>query len=225
MKQKIITISRFILALLITLGLLERLGIFNGEIDLTMFVYYTNLSNVLVLIVSGYTAYKMLQAIIKNENFSMSSRLEKLRIATTVIIVITGLVYHFVLYPQYRSEDPYYNWFTFYNIISHYVAPIAMFVDWLFFDQKIKLNVSDPIKWLSIPIIYIGYALIYGLVGPIIPKIGTSYVYFFFDIDKKGITGVFSWVVILLIFFLVLNYLIYFLNNSLAKRQQSSKKV
>lgn len=225
MKQKAIMVGRVALPILIALALLERVGIFNGTIDLTTFVYYTNLSNLLVLSVSGYTAYKMWQAISKNKQFQMNQTLSKLRIATTVLILITGLVYHFVLYPQYRTTNPDYNWLTFYNIISHYVAPIVMFLDWLFIDEKRVLNKLDPAKWVAIPAIYVVYALVYGLIGPIIPNAGSTYPYFFLDIDKTGILGVAGWVVILLLFFLVVNYLMYLLNYLLLKRKMKQKNM
>ena len=76
----------------------------------------------------------------------------------------------------------------------------------------LSLNVFAPLFSLVIPLVYVGYIFVLGLVIP-----DFEYPYFFLDVRSIGYGGVLAWVLILLVVFVVLAYLMW-LYDKLVKR-------
>ena len=68
----------------------------------------------------------------------------------------------------------------------------------------LSLNVFAPLFSLVIPLVYVGYIFVLGLVIP-----DFEYPYFFLDVRSIGYGGVLVWVLILLAVFVVLSYLMW----------------
>lgn len=100
------------------------------------------------------------------------------------------------------------------NYIVHSIVPILMIADWLLFDPKGVFKKIDPIIWLIIPYLYLIFSIILANTDHVFIG-GSRYPYFFIDFDALGFSGVFSYIVSLTIFFIILGYLIITIDNIL----------
>lgn len=213
MKVKISFIFKLVFSTLILLGILDRAGIFTQSLQLHTLYSFTTISNACVMIVVLYAAFRC-----KLSFDNLRSRFARLQYLCLIMILITGTVYHFVLFPQKVAENPAYEVFTFGNIVAHYIAPIGMLADWLLFGKKGLLSNREPIICVSVPLLYFIVASVYGYCGAAIPGKDTSYIYFFMDFGKLGVPGVIAWVSAILLFVLFLAYFIYAVDCVIARR-------
>lgn len=215
MKAKISFIFKLVFSALILLGILDRAGIFSQSLQLHTLYSFTTISNACVMIVVLYAAFRCRLSFEK-----LGSRFARLQYLCLILILITGTVYHFVLFPQKVAENPAYQVFTFGNIVAHYIAPMGMLADWLLFGKKGLLSKREPLICVSVPLLYFIFASVYGYYGSTIPGKDTSYIYFFIDFGKLGLTGVMAWVSVILVFVLLLAYSMYAVDYIMARRRK-----
>lgn len=201
-----------LLSLIILAGILMRAGLFSQSLQLQTLYSFTTISNFFVLAATATTIAK----IAATGGFCQT--LANLRTIALMAILLTGLIYHFLLLPEKQATYLDYNVFAFGNIATHYIAPIGMLLDWLLFDEKGRIGKWIPLAFTAVPLLYFVAASVYGALGPNIPGKDTSYVYFFMDWGKLGAAGVLAWAALLLAGVLCLTYGIYFLDRFLAKR-------
>lgn len=93
----------------------------------------------------------------------------------------------------------------------HFILPLMFIFDFILFDKKRVLKIYDPFISLIIPIVYVLYIFIISLL--IDPNSNAIiYPYFFLDVNQLGYMGVLEWIGILLIVFIVIEYLFYLIN-------------
>jgi len=218
-KETFFLLWRSIFSLIIFTAILDRAGIFSNNLNLKTFCSFTTLSSGYILLITLLDTFKIFPF---GEGFDLW--FSKFRALGVMVILITGLVYHFILLPHEVAEIPNYRIFIYSNIVTHYFAPISMFLDWLFVDKKGRIGKWDPLIFTSLPITYLILASIYGYYGPPIPGWETSFAYFFMDWDTLGVTGVILWIAFLFICILSLAYFIYVIDYLLAKRNRSEQK-
>ncbi len=179
----------------------------NGDFNASALIFYTMQSNLLCLVVMimviGDTVYKIRDSGIRGYN----SAFPRLKGATTMVIAVTFLVFHFLLRPilfEAGMED---YAASFANIAVHYITPILFILDWLMFDKKGVYSRYDPLLWESFPLAYFIFAVIRAQVGGVIPQVGSRYPYFFIDIDAYG-GMVALYVLGMAVFFIALGYVI-----------------
>ncbi|MDO4753592.1 MAG: Pr6Pr family membrane protein [Bacillota bacterium] len=159
-----------------------------------MFMYYTILSNLLVVLFLGYM-------LVKKGRLSDPDIRSKDGVA--MAILITCVVYHFMLAPTAKAKD-YYN---IENFICHYILPLGFIVDSLFFD-RVATKKTDPVSWSVFPVAYFIFALMNGLFLHIpIPGRKNFYPYFFVDVDRMGLMKVLMFCMVILIVYIVTGYL------------------
>lgn len=205
-------LSKTALSAIILAGILARAGLFSQSLQLQTLYSFTTISNAFVLVVTTVTIVKI------TATGGFGPKFAKVRTIALMAILLTGLLYHFLLLPEKLATYPSYDVFAFGNIATHYIAPLGMFAEWLLFDEKGRIGKWMPLAFTVIPLFYFIAASIYGAVGPTIPGKETSYVYFFMDWGKLGAAGVLAWMALLLAGVLCLTYGIYFLDRGLAKR-------
>lgn len=119
------------------------------------FSFFTIESNILVFVVLLLSAV----AVAMGKN----GKLDTLRGATTVYILIVGIGFSFLLA---GLEDVALTAVPWDNTVLHYIMPIAMLVDFLIDRPKRKLAFKQSLYWLLFPIAYVAYSLTRGaLVG------------------------------------------------------------
>lgn len=180
-----------ILCLLIVLpgaaALFYSTHLWKGEWNKGMFVYYTNQSNLLVVV---------FHALLCGASFTPQGGLYRflsaapVRLAVTCCITVTLIVYHFILVPSDRARDPegfkrYYYGFV--NLTVHYAVPLLTVLCWLLTADK-NAPWWSAAAWLCLPMAYMVYALLRGKYGGTITGKPDSprYPYPFLDADSLG---------------------------------------
>ena len=170
-----------------------------------MLLYYTVLSNLLVMIFTGYLLWKMR----REGDHWQSSSLLRLKGGITMSIMITCVIYHFMLAPLtkdfYRLE----------NFLCHYIVPLWFLVDTIIFDKSRQYKWFDPIVWTVLPLLYMGFAILNGFVLKTdVPNAKDSpFPYFFLNAPKHGWGFVFRWAAIIFVAYMVSGYLFYLVKN------------
>ncbi|MBP2623155.1 Pr6Pr family membrane protein [Streptococcus oricebi] len=174
MKERFILPYRSLLFLLAFVGVYLEIAKFGWG----MLMYYTVLSNVLVLLFTGYLLFLMRRS---RKDWS-SAKLLRVKGGVTMCIMITCVVYHFLLASKttdfHRLE----------NYLCHYIVPLGFLLDTLIFDKTKQYRWYDPIAWTLLPIIYMVFALFNGLVTklPIPDSKDNPFPYFFLNVNKFG---------------------------------------
>ncbi len=169
-----------------------------------MLLYYTVLSNLLVTIFTGYLLRVMSRS---GENWQ-SPTLLRLKGGITMSIMITCVIYHFMLAPIatdfYRVE----------NFLCHYIVPLWFLADTLFFDKRGQYKIWDPVLWTILPLVYMIFALFNGLVLKLpVPNSKVSpFPYFFLDV-AKGWDVVIKWCLIIFVAYMVAGFIFYLIKQ------------
>ena len=169
-----------------------------------MLLYYTVLSNLLVTIFTGYLLRVMSRS---GENWQ-SPTLLRLKGGVTMSIMITCVIYHFMLAPIatdfYRLE----------NFLCHYIVPLWFLADTLLFDKQGQYKIWDPVLWTILPLVYMLFALFNGLVLKLpVPNSKVSpFPYFFLDV-AKGWDVVIKWCLIIFVAYMVAGFIFYLIKQ------------
>ncbi|HFU4000050.1 TPA: Pr6Pr family membrane protein [Streptococcus suis] len=172
-NQTFLFYSRCLLAVLAITG--TALEIIKYGIGMLM--YYTVLSNLLVSVFSVYMVYAMYKGL-----DLQSAKFLRIKVAVTMSIMITCVVYHFMLAPI--AED----FWRVENMLCHYIVPVYFLLDTLLVDQQGQYKWFDPIWWTILPVLYMIFGLVNGLFIKIpIPDAKDSpFAYFFLNVPKYG---------------------------------------
>ena len=175
-----------------------------------MLLYYTVLSNLLVAIFTLYLLKVMSRL---GDNWQRSSLL-RLKGGVTMSIMITCVIYHFLLAPIAT------NFYTLENFLCHYIVPLWFLADTLFFDKQGQYKIWDPVVWTILPLLYMIFALFNGLVLKLdVPNSKVSpFPYFFLNVNK-GLDVVFKWCLIIFVAYMVAGFIFYFIKQ--IKRKSS----
>lgn len=136
------------------------------------FSYFTIESNVLVSITLLVSALAVAMGV--------SGRLDVLRSAVTVYILIVGIGFSVLLA---GIEDTTLTAVPWDNVVLHYLVPIAVLVDYLLDPPERRLHLKDGLVWLLFPIVYVTYSLVRG-------EINGWYPYPFLDPETDGYAAV-----------------------------------
>ena len=215
MKTKISFIYKLILSAIIFISILDRAGIFALTIKPYSFFSFTSISNICVLAVALYGAFAGRRSL-----DDITPRFARIQYLCLIMILITGIVYSFILLPEKLANNPDYKFFTIPNIVGHYVAPVGMLFDWLLFGKKGQLTKREPIICICVPLLYCFIAIIYGNIGPEIPGLNSSYVYFFMDPAVSGWSGVIIWTLAMLAGIVLLTLAFYVLDRKMAHKKK-----
>lgn len=100
--------------------------------------------------------------------------------AFTVYITITLIFFAILLAPFYQPT----GWAAFSNLVLHYITPIAFIVDWILTETKLRYKWKYLLFWVfTYPVCYQAFVIIHGIFTG-------NYIYYFFNINALGISGV-----------------------------------
>lgn len=180
------------------IGVLALIGVTIQVIKygVNMFLYFTTLSNTLV---AGYYLYK---------SVTSNKRPTAFKGSVVMAILLTGLVYHFML--ASRAKD----FHRVENYIVHYIVPISVFIDYIF-TKGLKVNWKNPFQWVIIPLTYLLFSLFNGLVLqlPVPDNADSPFPYFFLNINKLGVQPVFIYVAVICVAYILLGYVLVFIKK------------
>lgn len=149
-----------------------------------MFSYYTNLSNIVVLI---YQLCVLGSFLAPESGFYSAVRAPLLQYTIVNTITMTFLIYHFVLFPAVKKKreamtdaEKSGGVITPNNLCVHYIVPLGSLLFWLLFGGK-ELPFWCVFAWLAVPVAYSVYILARAALGINIYGKDTPYPYFFID--------------------------------------------
>ena len=159
-------LSALPLFVLSAVGLLFQSGLLkHGRIHRGTFCYYTNLSNLLVvlyelsLFVSGFDPAGGLFRWLSSPGVALS---------VTLCIYVTHLIFHWVLVPMTkRGQGDARSLLhgSFGNACVHYLTPWLTVLQWLLYQDKTGLTVRHAAAWLVLPLSYFVYAMLRAATG------------------------------------------------------------
>ena len=168
------------------------------------FVYYTHLSNLLVL------AYQLALGIAGHDPSCgvfrwLSAPVTALSV--TLCIYVTHLLYASVLIPAAkRSGDA--DWlrgrYSFANLCVHYVTPGLTVLQWLLWQDKTGLTLRHAACWLVLPLAYFAFVMLRARTGQPIGFSQKLYPYPFLDYPQLGAKRFWLYVSAILTFFFLL---------------------
>lgn len=118
---------------------------------INFFSYFTIESNILVFITLFFSAIAVA--------WGKNSKLDTLRSAVTLYILVVGIGFSFLLAGLENVALTAVPWD---NVVLHYIMPIAMLVDFLVDRPKRMLSFTRSLYWLLFPIVYLAYSLTRG---------------------------------------------------------------
>ena len=202
-------IYRMVLCCVSALAVLLTFGIFyvgEGPSGLTweFLKYYTNISNYFVFAVSVVVLADTVKKVRAGETEGFCDKIRMLKFMTTVMILVTFLVYLILLGEPFTADF----WQNLGNITYHVFAPLLFIADYFLFEEKKSVSVFAPLFSIIIPLIYVCYTFILGAAIK-----DFEYPYYFLDVNDLGYGGVMVLVVILVAVFTVLGYLLWLYNR------------
>ena len=138
------------------------------------FSYFTIQSNIFAFVMLIVSAL----AVASNKR---STKLNLLRGAATLYMVITGIVFAVLLAGVEGSILTAVPWD---NLVLHYIMPVVLLVDWLVDKPSKAMTFKSSFVWLIYPLTYVIYSLVRG-------QLVNWYPYPFLDPKTKGFSGVF----------------------------------
>ncbi|MCQ8265845.1 Pr6Pr family membrane protein [Streptococcus suis] len=194
-NQTILFYSRCLLAVLAVTG--TALEII--KYGMGMLMYYTVQSNLLVSVFAVYMVYAMYKG-----HDLQSAKFLRIKAAVTMSIMITCVVYHFMLAPL--ADD----FWRVENLLCHYIVPLYFLVDTLFVDYQKQYKWFDPIWWTILPVLYMIFGLVNGffIKIPIPDAEDSPFAYFFLNVPKYGWPYVLTYVGVIFMSYLVAGFLL-----------------
>lgn len=196
---------------LAVLGFAAQLGLFQGVLNQSYLVFYTNLSNLLCMLFMFASLARSLSAK-ETGDFAPG-----LKFVFMIMILVTFILYN-VLLANYPSIFAYFA--SLKNGLNHCVLPILFILDWFMFYERGKARWTWPLLSIFPPFLYVIYILIRARILEITGRrAAVIYPYFFLNLDNLGWAGFLRWMAILLVAFLILGYVLCLLDQWLGKRR------
>ena len=163
--------------LVLTSHVLEGLDKFRWQ----MFRFYTSLSNAAVFLTHLLLLFP--------GPVREALRSARGRYITVLCILVTFLVYFFVLTPCGRISDKTLKALgvrRLSNLIVHYLTPGLTALEWLCVAEKDGLGLSDALAWLAVPLCYLLLCVWRAAAGVRIGATGMLWPYGFMDLEALG---------------------------------------
>ncbi|MBO4106806.1 Pr6Pr family membrane protein [Streptococcus suis] len=204
-NQSFLFYSRCLLAALAIAG--TALEIIKYGIGMLM--YYTVQSNLLVSVFAVYMVYAMTKG-----TDLQTSKFLRIKAAVTMSILITCVVYHFMLAPL--ADD----FWRLENLLCHYIVPLYFLLDTLLVDRQRQYKWFDPIWWTALPLFYMVFGLINGffIKIPIPDAKDSPFAYFFLNVPKYGWPYVLTYAGVIFVAYLVVGFFLFFVKSWRANR-------
>ena len=188
------------------LGLGIKTGVFSGGLKLYTLIYFTNQSNLLVILVY------VIMLLFKN------SRLIDFIYGLALInIIITCAVYFAVLMPDgFYMLGAISKWDYIGNLLLHLAVPVLVFIDFILgISGRKYFRYVYCVIWSFYLYIYFAFLVIQAYLGGFIPNQNTKYPYNFIAIDLIGWNLAFKNGILLAAVYTLLSYAVICINDLL----------
>lgn len=205
-KRNIALVYRVVIVVVSAVALFLNFKLFTFKIGI---LYFTNFSNLLCLL---YFSVLVICMILKKERNDDLHYIIKGMV--TMAITLTMFLYYFILN---SNAVAFKNHMLECNLV-HLVVPLLVIFDYIIFGIKGNLKKNYPLIWSAILFIYQIFITIYMMLGGKFAN-GDSYPYFYMNVSKYGVLGVFINILIILIVYIVYGKIIQVLDNKLGNRK------
>ena len=157
-----------------------------GHIRPGFFVFYTNLSNLLLAV---YQLALGVSSFFPDSGVFRLLSAPATALSMTLCIFVTHLIYQWVLVPSATKSGK--SLFdiglsSFGNLCVHYTVPWLTVVQWLLWQDKSGLTVRHALYWLALPLAYFAFGMARGTTGRPIGPTKHCYPYPFMDPQVMG---------------------------------------
>lgn len=205
-------ISLILKSLIIVIALA---GVIKGAIETgpKVFLYFTQLSNVLAIIVAAIFIYFDINEL-REKEVKIHRFMYYLKFAATVGVALTFIVFWALL----AKDEPISYLLSFNNISLHTLAPILMIVEYILFTEDYQVTKKSMTSALIPPLAYFIFAMVLMAFNVTFGGNQTA-PYFFLDYKNSGWfgfsdgLGVFYWIIIVLGIIYLLALFINFLHK------------
>lgn len=189
------------------IGILASLGLFVAKFQNNFYVYFTNLSNYICI---GIMLFELIETIKKNKNSYVKFN-PLIKFMGILMILLTFFVFNVLLAADRTLVEN----LSVSSLLLHVALPIMFVLDWILFYERRQTKWYYPLLSILVPLVYVIFIYLRAFI--LNGKGEVIYPYFFFNINEIGLMGVGKWILILLIAFIVVGYLIYFLDKIIKK--------
>ena len=206
-KNRIIQlILQLVFCILGVIAIAASLGAFEAKFQTEFYLYFTNLSNYICIIIMFIELIHTIKNVISKENKFCSFN-PALKFMGLIMIILTFLVYNVLL----AKDMPKSQNLSIASILLHIVLPILYFLDWLLFYERKTAKWYYPIISFVVPILYVCFVFIRAAL--INGENNTLYPYFFLNIQEIGVSGMLKWNLVISAFILISAYILVFINH------------
>jgi hypothetical protein len=190
---------------LLGMAILHAVRAINGQAVLNDFQYFSTIVNWMILL------WYLMYFLWRNQEQKLQVLYGRTKGALVVYIAVVSVVYSLLLAADHNPT----GLLAFTNIVHHYLVPVVFVADYLLTDST-AYHWRASFEWLVFPLLYLGYALLVGA------ETG-NYVYFFLDISNPdiGVSGLLTWIAILITFFIFLGLLVIVYSKKIIHRGRS----
>lgn len=205
---------QFLYCALAVLGFVAQLGLFQGVLNRSYLVFYTNLSNLLCML---FMFVSLAGTLSEKETRDFAPAL---KFVFLIMISVTFILYN-VLLADYPSIFSYFS--SLKNGLNHCILPILFVLEWFVFYERGRARWTWPLLSILPPFFYVIYILlragILEITGRSAPVV---YPYYFLNLEKLGWYGFLQWMAILLVAFLALGYTLCAIDRWLGKSRRTA---
>lgn len=219
-KNILALIYRLCFLLLCGYGILRHLSLQDETNNAYMFSYFTVQSNLLCFFVFLPLLWSNLKEL-SGKPADYSKALIMFKGIAILSITITCIAFHFILR---QGKDffslSFFSSLSVNNQIVHYLVPLLVLIDWLFFQEKGVYQWRDPLYWCIYPLTYFLTIMLRGYLNPntTFSQTNGPYPYFFMDFSSLGLFKFSAYSLLLLSLFLCFGYLFVYLDHRFKKR-------
>lgn len=213
--RRVALVFRLLAVPVVLWGVASISGLLAGRPDVSQFLYFTVLSDLLVLTWFVLLIVRTIRDLRDEGPRGWSTPSPRFSAAVMSAITVTMLVYLIVLVPEAYTQNTGYRPFTPTDNVVHIVTPALAIADWLLFVPKGRVRRTDPLLWTLIPLGYVALAFAYGGLGGVFAG-GARYPYPFMDLDRNGLGGVAFWIVGLYVALQLVAYVYFGIDRMLA---------
>ena len=152
-KQQYLALARIGFGTLGLIAVATQLAL-NTELGRSIsnfFSFFTIQSNILIAVLLLVVGICNLKGITRS--------IASLRGALTLYITMTGVIYFLLLSGNEVALQTTIPWV---NIVLHYLIPVVVVLDWIFFPPTRNVSFRQASLWLIYPLVYVTYSLIRG---------------------------------------------------------------
>lgn len=198
------------------IAVLASLGLFEMTYRWDFYVHFTNLSNYLCAI---FMLLELRDTAKKNTD-SYVTTYPAVKFVALLAILLTFIIYNFVLASRRDIKDS----FVVSSVTLHIILPLMFTLDYILFYEHGKVKWYYPILSTIFPLLYAAFIYVHAAIRNFDSSIyypGRKdpfiYPYFFLNLDKYGVAGVITNIMIILIAFVVFGNVIVLIDKLLGK--------